>query len=97
LKLSKITIFLVLASFLASTYALNNVRYDLNENQRYIFEHEETKKDSVDNEDSIEDEVVLGKKSEQSYQISEKLVLLLSFSRVNPILPIPIRPPQISS
>jgi len=97
MKLSKIKIFLVLVSFLASTYALNNGRHDLNENQQYIFEHEENKKDNVESEDSIEEEVVLGKKSKQLSQMSEKLNQSLIFSHANPSLSIPIRPPKITS
>lgn len=97
MKLSKITIFLMLVSFVASTYAFINGRYDLNENQQYIFEHEEAKEDRVENEDSSEDEVVLRKRSEQSSQVSKKLVQSLIFSRINPTLSPPIRPPKTSS
>ena len=97
MKLSKTVILLILTSFLASTYAFNNGRYDLNENQQYIFEHEEAKEDRVENEDSIEDEVVLKKRSEQSSQVSKKLVQSLIFSRVDTTLAITIRPPKISA
>ena len=97
MKLSKITIFLILVLFLAATYALNNGLFDLSENQQYIFEHEETKKHNVDSEDFIEDEVVLGKKSKQSFQMSKKFVQSLILSYINPSLSIPIRPPKISS
>ena len=82
---------------MAPTYAVSNGRYDLSENQQSIFEHEENKKDSVENENPIEDEVVLGKKSKLSSQMSKKLAQSLTFSRVNPILSPPIRPPKISA
>lgn len=98
MRIPKISFFIFLLSFFLSFESLGINPYGSVMTQQRLADCEDCRSnEGVDVEDSSEEEAVLGSNSEFSSEIYEKFILAFILFHDNPIDPVPIPPPNIST